>query len=213
MNSKANNNSNDTKLTKERIVFMNYLIISSHPYDGSFNAGVAKTAKEILEQKGHKVEHIDLVADGFDPVMRGEDLRMWGKGQSVEPNVPKYKEAIERADILIFPIPSWWSTMPAILKGFCDKVLLPGWAYTVGENGQLIGQLAKKAIIVSTMQTPESFYINYFNNPIYGSFVKDTLQTCGIETIKHFIFDNMSTGGREHAEGKMEEFADYLKQQ
>lgn len=193
---------------------MNYLIIASHPYNGSFNAGIAKNAEEILKQKGHSVESINLVADGFDPVMHSEDLRLWGKGQFTEPNIPKYMKAIEKADVLIFPIPSWWGTMPAILKGFCDKVLLPGWAYTVGENGSLIGQLTgKKAIVVSTMQTPEAYYTGYFKCPIDGAFIKDTLFTCGIETTKHFIFDNMSAGGRQHAEEKMKEVVDFLNQQ
>lgn len=190
---------------------MHYLIIESHPYESSFNAGAVKAIKDKLEQKGHSVQSIDLVIDGFDPVMKSEDLKVWGQGKSVDSMVPKYQALIEKADILIFPFPIWWGTMPAVLKGFCDKVLLPGWAYKHGSSGEMIGLLnMKKAVVITTMETPIDVYENYFNNPIEGAFIKDTLQTCGIEVLKHFQIDKLVSGGKEYTESKMEEIVNYF---
>lgn len=123
---------------------MNYLMISSHPYEGSFNAGIVKTLENAAKENGHNIQCIDLVRDGFNPVMTGADLKQWGQGAFADPVVKSYQDAIDKADILIFPFPIWWGAMPAVLKGFCDKILLPGWAYRYGDNGEMIGLLTPK---------------------------------------------------------------------
>lgn len=191
---------------------MNYLVIKSHPYKGSFNEGVTQTISEEVKAKGHNASEIDLVADGFNPVMTGEDLRVWGHGQSIDPLVKKYQEAIEKADVLVFPFPAWWGTMPAILKGFCDKVFLPGWAYTTSASGKLNGLLtSKKAIVINTTETPRWIFNLYFHNPVKNAFIKDTLQTCGIKVIKFKQFDRMASGGRKHAERNMAKVKKLIK--
>ena len=191
---------------------MNYLIIKSHPYNGSFNEGTAKAIKETAESKGHDVSEIDLIADGFNPVMTAEDLKAWGQGQSVDPLVNKYQKEIENTDIMVFPFPIWWGAMPAVLKGFCDKVLLPGWAYKHGDNGEMIGLLTtKKAIVIATMETPVEIFADYFNNPVEGAFIKDTLQTCGIEVIRYEQIDKIVSGGRDYAESKIDEIKTFIQ--
>jgi putative NADPH-quinone reductase len=185
---------------------VNYLLIESHPYEGSFNAGAAKLIKDTAIQKGHTVNSINLIDDRFNPVMYANDLLLWSRGQFADPLVKKYQDEIAKADVLVFPFPIWWGTMPAVLKGFCDKVLLHGWAYEYGEQGELVGMLTdKKAIVITTMQTSSSVFETYFNNPVDGGFIKDTLQTCGIEVIKYLQIDNIVSGGRNNAEIKMKE--------
>lgn len=191
---------------------MKYLIISSHPYAGSFNAGIAEMLKKTAKTKGHDVSEINLVADNFNPVMTPEDLRAWGKGEFVDPQVKIYQAEIENADVLIIPFPIWWGAMPAILKGFCDKVLLPGWAYIHGSGGEMIGQLTdKKAIVITTMETPVDVFETYFGNPVHGAFLKDTLQSCGIDVINYKQIDKIASGGREHADAMMKEVGELIK--
>ena len=103
---------------------MKYLIINSHPYEKSFNYTLCEAIKEKLA-KNHEVKLINLVADGFNPVMEAKDLYLWRSGKTNDKLVEKYLQAIKEADVLVFSIPVWWGNMPAILKGFCDKVLLP----------------------------------------------------------------------------------------
>lgn len=191
---------------------MNYLLITCHPYDGSFNASVATALKQTICEKGHNVSEIDLIEDGFNPVMTSPDLRAWGKGQSVDPLVPKYQSEIEKADVLVFPFPIWWGAMPAVLKGFCDKVLLPGWAYKYGEHGELVGlQTSKKAIVITTMETPCEVFEEFFNNPVEGAFIKDTLQTCGMEVLNYMQIDKIVSGGQEYTETKIAEIKKLVK--
>ena len=189
---------------------MNYLIVRSHPYPGSFNAGAADTISEAAHSKGHAVAEIDLVSDAFDPAMTAEDLKAWSAGKTLDPLVKKYQAQIEEADILVFSFPVWWGGPPAVLKGFCDKVLLPDWAYGYGSDGALIGLLtSKKAMVITTAEAPTAVLEDY-GNPIEGAFIKNTLQECGIEVIRHLHIDRISSGGSDYAEGKMDEIRDLV---
>jgi putative NADPH-quinone reductase len=184
---------------------LHYLIIKSHPYEGSFNNGAANLLKETAQSRGHSAAEIDLIADGFDPVMSAEDLQAWRQGESHDPLVKKYQALIESADMLVFLFPVWWGVMPAVLKGFCDKVLIPGWAYKYDENDKMVGLLKnKKAIVVVTMEVPMAVFEDQLMNPIEGAFIKNTLQVCGIEVVQYKMIDKI-TSGREYAESKMAE--------
>lgn len=190
---------------------MKYLIITSHPYTGSFNAAAAKTIEQTAADRGHKVSTIDLVRDGFNPVMTADDLKAWSQMQSVDPMVKTYQAQIEQADIIVFVFPVWWGAMPAVLKGFCDKVLLPGWAYRHGDNGEMIGQLTgKQAIVITTMETPVEVFNSYFHNPVEGAFIKDTLMICGLEIARFEQIDNIVSGGQERAKTKLKEIANWI---
>ncbi len=190
---------------------MKYLLIGSHPYEGSFNTGVLHAISETLTAQGHEVAHIDLVADGFNPVMGAEDLRLWGEGKSNDPQVERYQAAIGHAEILVFVFPVWWGMMPAVLKGFCDKVLLPGWAYRYGEQGEMIGLLTqKKAIVISTMETPVDVFESHYRNPVDGAFIRDTLQTCAVDVIRHIQVDKIVSGGRQYAEDMLKEIVRFF---
>lgn len=183
---------------------MNYLIINSHPYEGSFNRNISNSIQEILEGKG-SVEEINLVEDHFDPVMRGEDLRLWGKGQSADPMVEVYQKKIEWANRIIFLFPVWWGYIPAVLKGFCEKVLLSGWAYEEGGfAGLLKGKLKpRRAIVISTMRTPGWAFGLYFHNPVKHAFIRDVLASCGIKVMKYMQIGGISSQNRARAEAKM----------
>lgn len=192
---------------------MNYLLINSHPYDKSFTVSAVQAIRETVTKQGNSSEMIDLIDDRFNPVMYSEDLQKWGQGTYHDELVGRYMEKITAADVLVFVFPVWWGTMPAVLKGFCDKVLLPGWAYKYGENGEMIGLLTgKKAVVITTMQTPSPVYDEYFNNPVVGGFIKDTLQTCGVEVAKHMQIDNIVSGGRAYTDEKLAEILLHFEQ-
>ena len=189
---------------------MNYLIIDSHPYAGSFARTVSKSIGEILSQKGN-CKTIDLVANGFDPVMRAKDLCLWGKGQTADPLVKSYQKAIEQADLLVFLFPTWWGGLPAVLKGFCDKVLLPNWAYTTGFAGRLKGKLkGKRAVVISTMRTPGAVFRLYFHNPVKNAFVRDTLSACGVKVQKYMQIGNISGMSRARTAVHVEKILRYF---
>jgi putative NADPH-quinone reductase len=152
---------------------------------------------------GHTVENINLIDDLFDPVMHEDDLKLWGEGKSKDKLVKKYQAMISKTDTLVIPFPIWWGNMPAILKGFWDKVLLPDWAFP--------NCLAKKkAIVITTMTTSSAAFNENLQNPIRGAFIKNTLEMCGIEVYKHFEVEKINSG-RKYTEEKMREIENYFK--
>lgn len=189
---------------------MKFLIIDSHPYDQSFNRQLTQKIRETLQGR-HEAEILNLVEDGFNPVMEAADLKLFSQGQAADPKVTEYQKKIQEADVLVFSFPIWWSTMPAILKGFLDKVLLYGYAFTYGEGGMLEGLLNKQAVVITTMETPNSLFDGMMNNPVKSQFIHATLGSCGVNTMRHFQIDLINSGTRQHREDHFKEIVDYFR--
>lgn len=109
---------------------MNILVVYSHPRprDESFSGAVLSQFVAGAEHAGHSCEVADLYREGFNPVMGERDLQVFQSSQPPE-DVLKEQLRIERADGLCCIFPIWWYGMPAMLKGWFDRVWTPGWAY------------------------------------------------------------------------------------
>ncbi|WP_165209440.1 NAD(P)H-dependent oxidoreductase [Streptococcus tangpeifui] len=157
---------------------MNILMITAHPNPQSFNAYIAKQVQENLN-KSHKLRVIDLYAEGFDPILRF-DSRHRRRDLASDPETAKYRDLVTWADQFIFIFPIWWSGMPAMLKGFIDRVFVAGFAYHNTKTG-LKGHLKGKAWIIITHNTPS------FITPLaqdYGKVLKNQiLKSCGISPV------------------------------
>lgn len=189
---------------------MKFLIVDSHPYSESFNRQLTRKIEEAVKEK-HQVEVVNLVDDKFNPVMEAADLRLFSSGKSADPKVADYQQKIDEADCLVFAFPIWWSTMPAVLKGFLDKVLLYGYAYTYGENGMLEGLLSKQAVVITTMETPNSMFDEMINNPVKNQFINATLGSCGVQTIRHFQIDQINSGTSDYRKETFNKIVEYFK--
>ena len=109
---------------------MNTLIVVAHPRQNSLTHAVASTFASGIGKKGHAVEWADLVAENFDPVLREGDEPDWNDpDKTYTPGVLREVERIKRneATVMIFPV--WWWSLPAILKGWIDRVWNHGIAY------------------------------------------------------------------------------------
>ena len=110
---------------------------------------------------------IDLYADGFNPVYTKEELALFREGKALDPLVLQYQEALKDSKRLIFIFPIWWADMPAIVKGFLDKVLLRTFAYMENRVGLLEGRLdIDEALVISTSTAP-TFYLKF----VCGNFI------------------------------------------
>ena len=109
---------------------MSVTIVYAHPWDESFNHAVLTRTISLLEEKGENITLIDLYKDGFDPVMSEQDLSLYSKGKSTDKLVERYNQILDQTSKIIFIFPIWWYDMPAILRGFFDKVMLKNSAYT-----------------------------------------------------------------------------------
>ncbi|WP_422031744.1 NAD(P)H-dependent oxidoreductase [Roseovarius sp.] len=124
---------------------MNVLFILAHPEPTSFNGQLVEAGREHFQALGHDVEVIDLHARGFDPVEKAEhysdrlnpdqfaplaEQRHAWNSNTVPPEIMEQIVALERADLVVFQFPIWWHSVPAILKGWCDRVFVSGGLYT-----------------------------------------------------------------------------------
>lgn len=108
---------------------MNILVLYAHPVETSFNAGLHRLIVERLTAAGHTVDDCDLYAEDFDPrLTRQERLDYHNPRGSADPAAP-YVERLLRAEALVLSYPVWNYGFPAILKGFFDRVFLPGVSF------------------------------------------------------------------------------------
>lgn len=158
---------------------MNVLIIFTHPDPKSFNAEILKQVQTNLS-KAHTVKTLDLYAEHFDPVLRFDENHRRRDLDKLE-ETKKYRDLITWANHIIFIFPVWWSGMPAVLKGFIDRVFVAGFAYSykkVGLAGHLQG---KSAWIITTHNTP-AFVTPFVQD--YGKVLKNQiLKPCGIAPV------------------------------
>lgn len=109
---------------------MRLLLVVAHPRQGSLTHRAAAAFARAAVAGGHEIETADLLAEGFDPVLRMGDEPDWANpAKPWAPDVLAEMARIDRneATVLVFPV--WWWSMPAVLKGWVDRVWANGWAY------------------------------------------------------------------------------------
>ena len=188
---------------------MKTLIVFYHPYEGSYCRAILSAVQEGLKRGGHPLKTIDLLRDAFDPVMHEKDLEafvVYGRtgdiiDSAVDPVVLHYKKKLEWAERIVMIFPIWWMTMPAMMKGFVDKVIFPGVAYNM-EGPQLVSRLhsLKEVTIISTMNTPAEVYRDRFNNSLEGSLIKGPFNQIGIHDVEWISINMVKQIGQEKRE-------------
>ncbi|WP_155287597.1 NAD(P)H-dependent oxidoreductase [Lacticaseibacillus zhaodongensis] len=177
----------------------NTVIVTSHPYEGSFCHALMMAAKEGALAAGNTVDVIDLEADHFDPVMHSADLIGFLKHKAQDEQAKDYIARVKAADHLILVFPIWWELMPAMMKGFIDKVVFPGetFDYTHGGKG-MASKLDKlqSTTIMTTMNTPKSLYRWVFGNAIQRALVRGTFRKMGLKNIR-WMSCNMVKGSSD----------------
>ncbi|MQQ10703.1 flavodoxin family protein [Epibacterium sp. SM1979] len=115
---------------------MRALVLFAHPCPESFNAAVHETVIEALGDSGWQVDDCNLYSEGFSPVLTTEERRGYHDEPSNIETVRAYVERLRAADALVMVFPVWNFGYPAILKGFLDRVNLPGVSFKL-ENGKV----------------------------------------------------------------------------
>jgi putative NADPH-quinone reductase len=130
---------------------MNVLVLYAHPVESSFNASLHRLIVERLTAKGHCVDDCDLYAENFDPRLTRDERLGYHDVPSNLNGVGSYVERLLKADALVLSFPVWNYGFPAILKGFFDRVFLPGVSFNM-VNGKAEPTLhnIKKVAAVTT---------------------------------------------------------------
>jgi NAD(P)H dehydrogenase (quinone) len=157
---------------------MKPLIIYAHPHTGGHCAEILKEVTQRLHNAKIKHDVIDLYRIKYDPVLHEAEHYTRGK-RKISAENRKFQKMIADADSLIFIYPVWWGSMPAILKGFMDRVLTPGFAFRY-EGSRPIGLLhGKHALIYQTTGSP--WFFNLFMG-CARKLMKYELFFCGIRS-------------------------------
>lgn len=172
---------------------MNYLIVYSHPNTASFNHAIKETLVQGLKNKGKNVRVRDLYAMRFDPVLKADDFETFLRGKTPR-DIEIEQEHVRWANALIFVHPVWWAGMPALLRGYIDRVFSKGFAYDEtpqGPRGLLQG---KKVFLFSTMGAPMSVYEETgLFKAMESTIDKSTFEFCGFEMLGHKYFGSVQT--------------------
>ncbi|OCA77026.1 NADPH:quinone reductase [Chryseobacterium artocarpi] len=157
-------------------------IINGHPHKESFNVGVVEAYKQGAMQAGAEIKEIVIADLNFNPSLQfGYQKRM-----ELEPDLIKAWEIIQWADHLVWVHPVWWGGLPAITKGFIDRLFLPGMAYKYRENSVWWDKLlkGKTGHIITTLDQPGWYYRLMYGRPSVNQLKKSTLEFCGVKPVK-----------------------------
>lgn len=179
---------------------MKHLIIYAHFNETSLNASIQKAYVEKLQSKGHEVVIRDLYAMKFDPTLSLQDMTANHAG-ALPADILLEQEYVRQADVITVIAPIWWTGFPAILKGYFDRVLLYGFAYSYNESGIVQPLKNKKAVIINTTGQPKEVYEPHMFNAIKLTSDMGVFGFCGIETIEHAFYSSAMSASKEVAEG------------
>ncbi len=135
---------------------MRVLVVYCHPVETSYNAEIHRVAVDTLKRAGHEVEDLDLYAEGFDPVLSRAERLDYHDLTKNSALVGKYVAQLLRTEALVFVYPTWTYGLPAMLKGWFDRVMLPGVSFRLGEDGIARPNLQhiKRVVGISTYGRP-----------------------------------------------------------
>lgn len=177
---------------------MKNLVIYAHPNPASLNHFFKQTIVESLKKSGQEIIVRDLNEINFNPVLSLDDMHGQRMGQ-VSEDVKTEQDFISWADQIIFVYPIWWTGMPAIIKGYIDRVFSYGFAYRYDQGVQKGLLTGKKTVIVNSHGKSNAEYQAMGMDKALA-LTSDTgiFTYSGLEIIKHFYFDKADRASAEN---------------
>lgn len=174
---------------------MKILIINAHPYDKSLCNALAYKYFEGAKEGGHEVKITNLRDLKFDPVLHGG----YKEPMELEPDLKEQQELIKWCDHLVIVSPLWWANLPALLKGFIDRVFLPGFAFKFKEGSATWDKYmtGKSATVIYTMDAPFLFSFIATGDSFWRTIKDGILGFCGFKPVKRVVFDRVNSASEE----------------
>ena len=180
---------------------MHVLSVFSHPHRNSFSGALLDSFVRGVADAGHTSEIADLYRVDFSPVMSQRDLQQFDNVVMPD-DVLREQARVERSDALCFIFPIWWYSMPAMIKGWLDRVWSAGWAYQPAyiPEGSLLDS-RPCTLLVPTGTTPSHMEQWRYDQEIDHVWRYGVLGYCGVDPIRiHFLLDSQEdTGKGTHA--------------
>ncbi len=186
---------------------MKVSIIVAHPTPNSFNHAIARLVAQTLAARGHTPVLHDLYAERFDPIFLTPEI---DRDTALPPAIEEHCREICSVDGVVIVHPNYWSSPPAILRGWVDRVLRAGRAYEFVEDGkggaEPVGLLkAKVGVVFNTANTPQEVEEQVFGDPLEIHWMKVVFGLCGVKTTYRRNFAPIITSTPEQREQWLEE--------
>lgn len=161
---------------------MKILIINGHPDNESYNHALSVSYKKGATDSGAEVQQINISELEFNPNLQFG----YRKRTPLEPDLLKAQESIKWADHIVWIYPVWWGCVPALMKGFLDRVLLPGFAFKKREGSVWWDKYftGKTSRIICTMDQPTWYYRWINGRPSHRAMKKLTMNFIGIKKVR-----------------------------
>lgn len=177
---------------------MKNLVVYAHPNSGSLNHFFKQTVLESLQKSGEEIEVRDLNQINFNPVLSLDDMNGQRMGK-VADDVKTEQDFITWADRIIFIYPIWWTGMPAIMKGYIDRVFSYGFAYRYDQGIQKGLLTGKKTIIVNSHGKSNAEYEAMgMDKALVLTSDTGIFTYSGLEIQEHFYFDKADRASQEN---------------
>jgi putative NADPH-quinone reductase len=164
---------------------MRALVVIAHPCDDSFCHAAAERAVAGLTAAGHHIDTIDLYADGFRTAMSLDERLAYNTDDPIlDEQVAEHAALLQRAQILVFVYPTWWSTVPAILKGWLERVMVPGVGFVFDERSGRVRpglKQVRRLIGISTYGSPR-LAVGLVNDNGRRTITRALRMSCGLRT-------------------------------
>jgi NAD(P)H dehydrogenase (quinone) len=171
---------------------MHVLVVMCHPKEDSFTHAITDQVVKGAESKDHTVRVVDLYKDGFQPVFTPRDWEQF-EGVPMTEDVLEQQRFVEDSDAIFLVFPIWWYQMPAMLKGYLDRVWSAGWCYKSERNPE--GTLLKsRPCTVLALAGASSNQLNRwgYDKQIHHLWRYGIFGYCGFEPLRITILDDCS---------------------
>lgn len=175
------------------------VVILGHPDATSLCGALARSYVEGARAAGATVREVNLGDLDFDPVLR----HGYNEIQQLEPDLLAAQEAIGRAEVVVFVYPTWWGSVPALLKGFVDRTFLPGFAFKYRDDSRFWDRLlaGRSARLIVTMDSPPWYYRWVVRQPGNQMMRRAILGFSGVKPVRTTAFGPVRSSAAEARAG------------
>ncbi len=182
-------------------------VIYAHPVDTSYCAALHRTVLDRLTASGHEVDDLDLYGEKFDPALSAEERLNYHDTARNTDTVTTYVERLNWADALVLVYPVWNFGFPAILKGYFDRVFLPGVSFTIEDGVVRPFLLSIRKLIVVTTYGGARWRAMLMGDPP-RRIVKRTLRlvldrNASVDYLAHYDMNRSTQASRERFLGRV----------
>lgn len=176
---------------------MNVLTVIAHPVPTSFNHAIRQEVEAGLAEAGHEVKVADLYAEGFQPAMIEADFAQF-TGDPLPIAIQAEQARVEWSDAMIFIFPLWWWSMPAIMKGWIDRVMSYGFAWKDPRDPDSAGMRHRKIIVMITAGDDAAGLAKRgYDTALHTQLNVGTWDYCGFKDVTTRIFYGVTPGASE----------------